>query len=237
MNVEIGKLLKVLMLQLNVASGVRGGEIMSNVEKDMVKVKQFAVNKPFIEPVTGKQSLPSITLKLRSKTNLNEDQLNEHIIGATNNSIINPYKLMQIYVQRRKKLAQYYKNKSAKASSNFHKQRWYKLYSAIKMSSNNKLFVYGDGSPWKTKNFGEILNKINAIMEVPDNERVTHHSVRIGLATIMSIRGFSDSIIRQYIGWKDPDKKHSSQEGYVRLDRFKKANLLNDVVNKKSMFE
>ena len=135
-------------------------------------------------------------------------QQRDMILGITNDDVIDPAYFWRVYRQRRVKLA--------RAATNL------KIKSGLRLLPDNFEFVFSDGSPVLRSNLMQkIFTILSNIITIPDNQKLTLYSLRIGLATMMAERSIADSVIYEHAGWSPPNK--SSLSYYVRLSETQRA--------------
>ena len=213
-SLSIIDLIKIICFQLTALTGMRGMEVLKyNNKKSKNGLKYGYINVIYYNSKLNKKRPnylkitipPGLYKNARSRT-----QPKTIILGDTYDDIINPFKLILIYIKRMKKLA----NDQNKP-----------------LTDDDYLFMDETLEIVKTNQFPIWLKEFFKIIktEKDPNYNYTWHGWRSGLTTYLRHMGIPIEKICTLVGWST-NFLQSASYGYIRVDNHELAALAHKII-------
>ena len=132
--------------------------------------------------------------------------------------VLNPFKLLQIYISRRQKLS--------KTLSSRNREK-------LRTTKDKPVFVKQDGREITTKDLNYIAKEIAQINNLPEKDRYGGYSFRTGGTTAASIAGIGHAKIMEYVGWSDNQLPDMASH-YIQHDQMQLSTMAAEMLHTKS---
>ena len=207
-----------VLIQLYALTGARISELVKYNRKNSNKGLKYKSIKFCSEKYKNKRinyiKLTILAGEYKNAKSKNKDKI--LIIGETNHPIIDPYKLLKIYL------------KTVKFNKKKNKPNW-------KWQNNDLMFIFSSDKPVTTNDitdeFHVMLDDMK-INKLNNDKKYGVHGMRSGLASWLRDMNTPIEQISLYIGWS-VNWLQSAMFGYFRFSNVQKALLTIDIVNHK----
>ncbi len=228
--IPLDDLLKVLIIQMYFCTMSRPSELLLSkysLTKKGIKFKHLAFLKP--DPSKPHRNFARIQIVSHKSMKSLKDSKLLYLgysycsdVYKTNKScpckIINPLRLLNVYLRRRKTLLASLPKGPQKNN--------------LLLSSNNNIFVWNSGKIVTTTDYTKIIKNLVSINSkcIVEPKRYACYSSRIGGTTRASQVGIAHGRILKYVGWSDSKLPDVSMR-YIRPDAINLSHFVLDLIH------